>query len=216
MNTKTWTRRTAALALALSAGWMALGATAQTPPPIEAPAGTYAMDKTHASMTWRIRHMGLSNYTARFKRFDVSLRFDPVDFSRSSVEASVDVASVETDFASGDGRDFNAELRSESFFNVVRFPRATYTSSKVTRTGPRSMRVDGSFTLLGVSQPLSLDVVLNGSMKSHPFAKVPALGFTATAQVPRLAFGLNPPPVQQGVGDKVDIAIEAEFVQVPH
>ena len=159
--------------------------------------------------------MGLSNYTARFKSFDATLQFDPENFSRSSVEASVDLESVETDFVPTQGRDFNAELRSAPFFNVAKFPRAIFVSKRVTRTGARTMRVDGDFTLLGVTQPLSLDVTLGGSMRSHPFAKVAALGFSATASVPRLAFGLNPPPIQQGVGTQADIAIEAEFLRAP-
>ena len=188
---------------------------AQQPTTLEVPAGTYVLEKTHASMIWRIRHMGLSNYTARFKRFDATIKFDPKDFAKSAVEASVDVGSIETDFLPVDGRDFNAELKSEPFLNVGRFPQATFASQKVTPTGPRSMKVDGTLTLLGQTRPVTLTVTVNGALKSHPFAKVPALGFTVVGQVPRLAFGLNPPPIQQGVGEVVDIAIEAEFLQKP-
>ncbi|MCR5868181.1 YceI family protein [Aquincola sp. J276] len=191
------------------------GAVAGDAAPIEAPAGTYILEKEHASLTWRVRHMGLSNYTARFKRFDTTIRFDPADFARSSVQASVDLGSIETDFVPAQGRDFNVELRSEPFFNVAKFPRATFTSTKVIPTGPRTMQVEGRLDLLGVSQPVTLTATLNGALKSHPFAKVPALGFSITGQVPRLAFGFNPPPVRQGVGEVVDIAIEAEFVQQP-
>jgi polyisoprenoid-binding protein YceI len=190
-------------------------ASAQQAPPLEAPSGTYVLEKSHASMTWRIRHMGLSNYTARFKRFDATIQLDAKDMAKSSVRASVDVGSIETDFTPIDGSDFNAELKSEPFFNIGKFPQATFVSSKVTPNGPRSMKVDGTLTLLGISKPLSLAVTLNGSMKSHPFAKVPALGVSVTTQVPRLSFGLNPPPIQQGVGEIVDIAIEAEFLQQP-
>lgn len=201
--------------LFFSAMLVVAGAAAREVAPIEAPAGTYALEKEHASLTWRVRHMGLSNYTARIKNFDTTIRFDPTDFAKSSVQASVDLASIETDFAPAHGRDFNAELKSEPFFNVAKFPRATFVSTKVTATGPRTMKVDGTLTLLGVSKPLTLTATLNGSLKSHPFAKVPALGFSITGQVPRLAFGLNPPPIRQGVGEVIDIAIEAEFLQQP-
>ena len=194
---------------------MALTANAADRSPIDAPAGTYTLEGTHASLTWRIRHMGLSNYTARFKRFDATLRFDPKNFSRSSVEATVDLGSIETDFVPAQGRDFNEELRSAAFFDVVQYPRAVFVSKKVTRTGARTMRVDGNLTLLGITHPLSMKVTLGGAMRSHPFAKVPALGFSATAHVPRLAFGLNPPAIQQGVGTQAEIAIEAEFLQTP-
>ncbi len=202
-----WYRLAASVVLAGAA------AAAAAASPLDVPAGTYALEKTHASLTWRVRHMGLSNYTARFKRFDATLRFDPADFSRSSIEASVDVESLETDYVPANGRDFNAELRGPVFFNVGRFPKATFVSTAVTKTGDRTMRVDGNFTMLGITRPLSLDVTLGGTLKSHPFAKVPAIGFSATGTVPRLAFGLNPPPIQQGVGTEVDVAIEAEFLQ---
>lgn len=214
MTRKNWIRRAATLALSLALAASAASAQMSAAAPIEAPAGTYALEKTHASLTWRIAHMGLSNYTARFKRFEATLRFDPDDFSRSSVEASVDIASIETDFVATGEADFNAELRSADFFNVGRFPHATFTSTKVTRTGPRSMRVDGNLALLGVTRPVSLDVVLNGSLKSHPFAKVPAVGFSGRGKVPRLAFGLNPAPIRQGVGEEADIIIEAEFLRI--
>jgi polyisoprenoid-binding protein YceI len=69
--------------------------------------------------------------------------------------------------------------------------------------------------LLGVTRPVTLDVVLNGSMKSHPFAKVPALGFSAKGSITRTAFGLNPPPIREGVGDEVELLIEAEFLKQP-
>jgi polyisoprenoid-binding protein YceI len=205
-----WHRLAVSLAM-----FVGLATNAANRPPIDAPAGTYRLEGTHASLTWRIRHMGLSNYTARFKRFDATLRFDPENFSRSSVEATVDLGSVETDFVPAQGRDFNEELRSAAFFNVVQFPRAVFVSKKVTRTGPRTMRVDGDLTLLGITQPLSMNVTLGGAMRSHPFAKVPALGFSATAQVPRMSFGMNPPAIQQGVGTQAEIVIEAEFLQTP-
>jgi polyisoprenoid-binding protein YceI len=209
----TFSRRGVIARLSLSAALILGSAVAKETVPLEAPAGAYGLEKEHASMTWRVRHMGMSNYTARFKRFDATIKFDPENFAKSSVHASVDIGSIETDFVPMQGRDFNAELKSEPFFNVVKYPQATFTSTKVTPTGPRTMRVDGTLTLLGVSQPMTLMATLNGSMKSHPFAKVPALGFSITGQVPRLAFGLNPPPIQQGVGEVIDIAIEAEFLR---
>lgn len=188
---------------------------AREPSAIEVPAGIYVLEKTHASLTWRIKHMGMSNYTARFRSFDATVKFDPKDFSKSSVQASIDVGSLETDFAPAEGRDFNAELRSEPFFNVARFPRATFASKQVKKTGPRSMRAAGDFTLLGVTRPATLDVTLNGAMKSHPLAKVPALGFSARGKIQRMPFGLNPMPQLTGVADDVEIVIEAEFLQQP-
>lgn len=174
--------------------------------------GTYVLEKTHASMLWRVSHMGLSNYTARFKRFDATIQWDSKQPAKSSVQATIDVSSIETDLVTPDGRDFNAELKSDSFLSASKFPQATYQSRSVKPTGPRTYRVEGDLTLLGISRPVALDVTLKGALKSHPFAKVPAVGFSAVGQVPRLLFGINPPPIQQGIGTDVQIAIEAEFL----
>lgn len=201
------------LALTFCMALLALQASAQSTTAADVTDGTYVLEKTHASMQWRVVHMGLSNYTARFKRFDATIQWNSKDPSKSSVQATVDVGSLETDLITPDGRDFNAELKSEPFFNVLKFPQATYQSRSVKLTGPSSYRVEGDLTMLGISKPVALDVTLNGAMKSHPFAKVPAVGFSAVGFVPRLPFGLNPPPIQQGVGTDVQIVIEAEFLR---
>lgn len=202
-----------AVLLAIVLSTVALIATSAANTRIEATPGAYVMDPTHASLHWKVKHMGLSNYTARFKKFDVALNFDPNDISKSTVRAVVDMSSVETDFVPQGGRDFNAELKSEPFFNIGRYKEAVFTSKKVTSTGPDTMRVEGDLVFLGQARPVTLDVKLNGSMASHPFVKVPAVGFSAKGTIKRSNFGLNPPPIQQGVGDEVELEIEAEFVK---
>ena len=199
--------------IAVSALFTLGNANAQLAPQIAAPAGTYVLEKTHASVVWRVSHMGMSNYTARFKAFDAKVNFDPRDLTRSQVEATIDLGSVETDFVPGGGRDFNAELRSEPFFNVIKFPQATFKSRSVQPAGPRRLKVNGDLTILGIAQPMTLDVVLNGAVAEHPFVKAPWIGFSAQGKVARKAFGLNPMPQLTGIGDDVEILIEAEFIR---
>ena len=79
---------------------------AQAPAPV--PAGAYTLDKAHASLIFRVNHIGFSNYTRRFKRFDAKLQFDPANMARSSVTVSVDATSLETDYPSPEKLDFNA------------------------------------------------------------------------------------------------------------
>jgi polyisoprenoid-binding protein YceI len=80
----------------LSAMLVVTSAAAREAAPIEAPVGPYTLEKEHASLTWRVRQMGSSNYTARFKRSDATTRFDPAEFGKSSVQSSIDLGSVET------------------------------------------------------------------------------------------------------------------------
>ena len=180
--------------------------------PVAATAGRYASEITHSSVTFRIRHMGLANYTARFTKMEALLDFDPARPERSKLTATVDTGSVETDYQNRD-KDWNAELRRDSkFFNAGVFPQARFVSTAVRRTGPRTAAITGNLTFLGVTRPLTLNATYNGSIAAHPFAKVPALGFSARGTMKRSQWGLI-----YGLGkdlvDEVELIIEAEFLR---
>jgi hypothetical protein len=81
-------------------------AAAATHAPMTAPAGHYVLDKAHGSLIFRVDHLGFSHFTARFKRFDAQLEFDPADLAHSSVTATVDATSIETDFPDPAKLDF--------------------------------------------------------------------------------------------------------------
>lgn len=176
------------------------------------PAGVYDIDHKHASLTWKISHAGLSNYTARFKSIDAEIQFDPAHPDKSKVTATIDPLSLETDFVPNAERDFNKELRTdEKWFNAGKFPKITFTSTKVELNGENKGKIYGDLTLLGVTKPVVLDVVLNGAYLVQPFNKKPTLGFSATTSIQRTEWGLTTyAPI---ISDKVDIIIEAEFNQ---
>lgn len=181
--------------------------------PVDAPAGTYKLDLTHASLTWRVKHLGLSLYTARFTRFDATLDIDPAKPETAKLRATVDPLSVRTDFPRASEKDWDKELaESDKWFNGKAHPGITFASTRVERTGDRTARVTGDLTLLGVKKPVTLDVRLNGALKDHPFQKgKPALGFSATGTLKRSDFGMTT-LIGPVVGDEVQIAIEAELV----
>ncbi|KJS39931.1 MAG: hypothetical protein VR74_00065 [Hyphomonas sp. BRH_c22] len=197
--------------------------------PAEAPAAevkygkaaTYKLDPTHASLTWRVNHMGLSNYTARFTDFDATLQFNPEDPSATSVTATINPASVETDYP-GDFKaghpdspfdSFDEELSgSETYFNAPQFPQITFQSTGITTTGPDTGTVTGDLTFLGVTKPVTLDVKYNG-VANFPWApEVDNIGFSATTTLTRSDFGLTAGTPY--VGDEVEVIIEAEFGEV--
>ncbi len=180
------------------------------PVKVDAPTGAYTLDKTHASLTWRVNHMGLSQYTARFTRFDAQLSFDATDPSKSTLTATVDPTSVETDYPGAD-KDFDKELLEPNFFNAKTFPAITFTSTAIALTGANAATVTGDLEMLGVKKPVTLQVTFNGSKNPHPFAQVPALGFSAIGVVKRSEFGMT--HLIGGVGDEVEVLIQAEFLQ---
>jgi polyisoprenoid-binding protein YceI len=183
------------------------------------PAGAYKLDRAHASLIFKVDHLGFSHYTARFKKFDADLQFDPKTPSNSSVVATVDANSLETDYPDPATLDFNAQIRSEEFLDTAKYPEMTFRSTKIRLTRPNAAQITGDFTLHGVTHPVVLDAVFNGGWKGieqDPHARI---GFSAQGSLKRsdygIAFGIPAPGTKLGVGDEVTIIIEAEFSGPP-
>jgi len=176
----------------------------------DVPSGTYALDKTHASVTWKVSHLGLSNYTARFTEMDASITFDAANPEKSSVMATINPASVETDFPNADQVDFDAEIRGKQFFDAGEFASITFKSTKLTMKDANHGTMEGNLTFHGVTKPVTFDVTMNGAMAQHPYAKKPAMGFSAVGTVKRSEFGVD--YLVPYIGDDVTVLIEAEFI----
>jgi polyisoprenoid-binding protein YceI len=179
-----------------------------------APAGAYAVDKTHATVQWQGLHNGLAWYTARFTAFDIQLNFDPADVTKSKVTASIDPKSIETDFLKSrpaeSKTDFNAELATgERWFNGNKFPTITFASTAVTKTGANTGKMTGNLTFLGVTKPVTLDVTYNG-FKSYPAPRKAKVGFRAVGTINKTQWGM---PAGGPIADDVKIEINAEFEQ---
>jgi len=193
------------VAAALVAGAPALAQAA----PLNVPAGEYELEKTHASLTWQIKHLGLSNYTARFASYDATINLNPADPTKSSVTVTIDPKSVRTDFPFPEKENFDAVI-AEKFLQAGAHPTITFQSTGLTATGATTGKMTGNLTLLGVTKPVTLDVTLNGAME-HPFRKIPALGFSATGTFKRSDFGSK--DLQGPIGDDIRLIIEAEFLK---
>ncbi|HEX5006916.1 MAG TPA: YceI family protein [Hyphomonadaceae bacterium] len=188
-------------------------ATLSTPAFAQAPAGTYAVDKPHASITWKGLHQGLSWYVARFTNFDITVDFNEADVSKSKVTASVDLKSVETDYArtrpASSNTDFNSELGGERFLNSAKFPQATFTSTAITKTGDKTGKMTGNLTFMGVSRPVTFDVTYIGN-RNDPRSQKHKIGFQAVGAFKRSDFGVA---VGGPVGDEIRLEINAELIQ---
>jgi len=185
-------------------------ASAVSEPSVAAPTGQYASDPGHTSLHWKIGHMGLSNYTARMSDVSINLDFDASDIESSSVRAVIIPASVDTGFE-GD-KDFNGEIASPMILNAEAHPKIKFVSTKIERTGANTADVTGDLTLLGVTKPVTLSATYNGSMASHPFVKVPAIGFSAIGTFDRTEFGVGFLS-GQGLADEVEIVIQTELLK---
>jgi polyisoprenoid-binding protein YceI len=183
----------------------------------EVPAGTYTLDRNHASLIFRVNHLGFSHYTARFTRFEAELRLDPADPAASSVTATIDPSSIETDDPDP-ALDFDHLLQNRDWLNTEQFPQMTFRSTRLELTGPNRARVLGNLDLHGVTREVILDVTFNGGYAAHPMDPSGSrIGFSAHGALRRsefgMAAGLPAPGTTFGVGDEVEILIEAEFTR---
>ncbi|MBO9707902.1 MAG: polyisoprenoid-binding protein [Caulobacter sp.] len=191
-------------------------APAAAPAPVNVPAGDYKLDKAHASLTFTVSHLGFSHYTAQFTDFDASLKFDPANPSASSVEATVDPRSLSLPSPPAGFKD---ELLGKNWLDAGQFKTITFRSTKVEVTGANTARITGDFTLHGVTKPVVLDATFNGGYAGHPMDPHARIGFSAQGVFKRgdfgVAFGIPAPGTTMGVGDEVQVRIEAEFSGPP-
>ncbi len=194
---------------------------APTPISIAAPAGEYVSDPTHASVNFQVQHLGLSFYSLKFKTFDAVVTFDPANIAASKVSATIKpsdlVVGYPQDYVKNHpGTKFKTWeddiANSTNFLDGGNFPTITFTSTSVEPSGERLAKVTGDLTLKGVTKPVTLDVTFSGETASHYFAKVPAIGFSATGTFKRSDFGLDylAPAV---VAEDVQFEIEGDFIQ---
>jgi polyisoprenoid-binding protein YceI len=176
------------------------------------PAGAYKIDPAHANLVFRVNHMGFSNYTARFAKFDASLQLDPAHPEAATLTATVDPASLDLPAPPA---GFVAELTGDKFLDAKKFPQMTFKSTKVEPVGVRNAHVTGDFTMHGVTKPVTLEMTFNGGWAGIPQDPHARIGFSAHGKLNRSDFGVGygvpAPGSHMGVGDEVEIIIEAEF-----
>jgi len=202
-----------AIAASLILGLSFITANAETIPsnPLEGiPSGSYSVDITHASVVWKVNHLGFSTYVGRFNDFTADLTLDSEDFSKSSVDVDIKVDSIDTHYPFADEKDFN-KILSEDWFDSEEHPSIIFKTKSVSELVENKAVVSGEMTMLGETHPVELDVTFNKAVPSHPFKKVAAIGFSATTKIDRTVWGLtkNAP----GIGAEVVIEIEGEFLK---
>ena len=173
------------------------------------PSGSYQLEKPHASLLFRVKHMGLSYYTARMTDFDATLDFDPKNPVASHVKAIINPLSVHAGHPTD--KDWDRRI-GEDFFEGKEFPQIVFDSKKVEVTGEFTGKVTGDLTFMGVTEPVTLDVTFNGSAPAAAlYQGRDAVGFSARGTLDRTDFGLT----RYGaiVGSEVEIVIEAEFTR---
>ncbi len=171
--------------------------------------GAYQLAKDHGSIIVRVKHMGLSNYTMRFTDFDATLDFDPKNPAASHVKAIVNPLSVRAEHPTDAGWDRRI---GEDLLEGTEFPQVVFDSKSIEVTGESTGKVTGDLTLMGVTEPVTLDVTWNGAAPAAAlYGGKDAVGFSARASFDRTDFGVT----RYGsiVSDEVEVIIEVEFTR---
>ena len=171
---------------------------------------TWQIDSAHSGIHFSVRHLVIAKVRGQFSRWTGALTAPDGDFSRATVEATIDASSIETGVA-----DRDAHLKSADFFDVVTYPEITFRSSRIEPLGGDRLRLVGELTLHGVTREVALEVESAGETRD-PWGNIRA-GFNARTAVDRSAFGLTwNQALEAGgvmVGDRVEIEIEIEAVK---
>ena len=170
---------------------------------------TWSIDPGHSAVHFGVRHMMFTKVRGRFTRWTGELRLDPAHLPSSSVEVTIEAASIDTGDAQRDGH-----LRSADFLDAEKFPTLTFRSTKIEDVGDGKLRVSGDLTIQGVTRAVVLDTEYAGRVKD-PWGNDRA-GFTARTAIDRTDFGLRwNQALETGgllVGNKVEIELEVEAV----
>jgi polyisoprenoid-binding protein YceI len=169
--------------------------------------GTWAIDPVHSSINFWVRHLMVSKVRGKFDNFSGAIVV--ADDGTPSVRAEIAVDSVNT---GNDQRD--AHLKSADFFDVEKYPVATFTSSAVEPNGDHYV-LRGELTLKGITNAVALDLDFYGVNAGMGHGEV--AGFEASVVLNRKDFGIDIDlPLETGgvvVGDKVTITLEVEAVR---
>lgn len=177
------------------------------------PAGKYSVDLSHASIVWKVSHLGLSNYVARFADFDASIEYNPNDVEASKIVASINPMSIQTAYPNAEEKDFDKILATDSaWFNAGQYASIEFVSTSIKMTSDKKAVMQGELSFLGVTKPVTLDVVFNGAMPRQPLSGKPTMGFSATTTIKRSLWGMT--KFVPNIGDDVEVMIEGEFAKL--
>jgi polyisoprenoid-binding protein YceI len=199
-----------AMSAVLSMVFLASPAMAQKAPSTDfdqVTAGTYKVEPYHTQIGFSISHFGFSEFSGFFSGASGTLTLDPSKVGIAKLEISVPVQSILTTVPV-----LNEQLKGTQWFDVAKFPNATFVSTSVSKTGRNTMKIVGDLTLHGVTKPTTLTAHLVGA-GTNPLDKAYTVGFEASGVINRGDFGVA--LYLPMVGNAVTLRIAGAFVLPP-
>jgi polyisoprenoid-binding protein YceI len=163
------------------------------------------VDHNHSTIAFAVPILGgLSRVTGKFTDYDLSVVYDEADITKSSVNATIHVASIDTGIA-----DRDKDLRSAGFFDVDKYPTITFVSHSIEKKDDTHFIAHGTFTMKGVAKEIDLPISLSGQFEI-PVTKKKIFGFHASTTLNRRDYGITweHQALATFVGDEVDVEID--------
>ena len=174
-------------------------------------ADTWNIDAAHSGAHFSVRHMMISNVRGEFGKVSGSMTYDAADPKKASVEATIDVSTINTRETKRD-----EHLKSPDFFDVAKFPTITFKSRKVEAAGKGKLKVTGDLTMHGVTKEVKLEVEGPTAAIKDPWG-MERVAVSATTKINRKDFGLTwNKALEAGglmVGEEVSITLDVEFTK---
>jgi polyisoprenoid-binding protein YceI len=174
------------------------------------PGGDYNIDPAHSIIGFSIRHLEIAWVEGRFKDFKGTIHFDEKDVTKSSVEFSAKVESIDTGV-----EQRNAHLRTADFFDIAKYPEMSFKSTRVERQSKDKYVLHGDLTLKGVTKPVALPFAVTGAVKD-PWGNT-RFGVQAQTKLDRRDYGITGGKALENggldVGNEVTIELQLEAVK---
>jgi polyisoprenoid-binding protein YceI len=171
--------------------------------PAAAATSTWNIDPAHSSAQFAVKHLMISTVRGAFTSVKGSIQLDDKDITKSSVEVTIDVNSVDTRQP-----DRDKDLKSDHFFDADHFPTITFKSKKVEQVSPGKLKVTGDLTIRGTTKEVVLDVDGPTAPVKDPWGNQ-RIGVSASSKITRQDFGITYGPGM--IGDEISITIDAEM-----
>jgi polyisoprenoid-binding protein YceI len=172
---------------------------------------TWQLDPAHSNAQFSVRHLGISNVQGEFTKVSGTVQLDDQDISKSTVNATIDVSSVDTRVQRRDD-----DLKSDHFFDIAKYPTITFQSTRIVSTGDGAAKMTGNLTIHGVTKEVTFDVT--GPTKPIQVMNGTRRGASATTKINRQDFGIvymtnTLPGGDEMIGDTVTITLDVEMVK---
>ncbi|MEM7767998.1 MAG: YceI family protein [Pseudomonadota bacterium] len=173
----------------------------------------FELEPTHAFLTAKVKHFGLSDYAIDFNGLEGQLDFNADAPTQSRISLQIDAAALETNYPDPEKKaEWEDELANDGrFLKADEFPTVTFVSTSITQTGEFTGEVTGDLNLRGVTAPVTLDVTYNGTATSPLDGGRRRVGFNAEGQFNRSDFGMG--ALTRFVSDEVTIEFSGEFIE---